>query len=392
MTTDIVIVGAGIAGICTAIAMRQQGYSVTVCERSAALTEVGAGIQLGPNATRVLHALGLAEALAAIGTTPSGGGVRMAHSGRYIIRPNSRLNKTGFPYYQCHRADLLAILERQARKLGVVFELGVQFQCFEQRDDGVTTYFDNGSVLHSKALVGADGVRSGVREQLFGVQQPEFTGNVAWRGLVPAKLLRKPIEPSIFLGPGKHFVSYYVRNGEFVNFVAIEERDDWQQESWTQEGDVTQLRQAYAGWNEQITDILDKVDRCFQWALFSRKPMPTWSQGKVVLVGDACHPTLPNLAQGAGMAIEDAYVLTAALKKHETDVATAFNQFYTLRIERCAAIQTASRKMAELLHSPSGLAQFCKFAPAAIVSRIYPALIARKVTWTHQYDATKQVK
>lgn len=387
---DIVVIGAGIAGISTAIAMRRQGYSVVVCERSAELGEVGAGIQLAPNATRVLHALGMAEPLAAIGTTPESGGVRMAGSGRYIIRPHRSLNTTGWPYYQCHRADLLSVLVQQAQALGVVFKLGMALQRVTQDAGGVNAWFASQQVVRGRVLVGADGVRSLVQQQLFGNDSPHFTGNVAWRGLVPVHLLRQRIEPSIFLGPGKHFVSYYVRNNSLVNFVAIEERDDWPHESWTQAGDMRQLRQGFSGWHDQVSELLDCADTCFQWALYSRKPLPAWSQGRVVLVGDACHPTLPNLAQGAGMAIEDAYVLAAVLKREEANIPHALNTFYQLRIKRCTAIQAASYRMAKLLHSPSGWVQFCKFAPAALLSRVYPALIARKVTWSHHYDATQQ--
>ena len=150
------------------------------------------------------------------------------------------------------------------------------------------------------------------------------------------------------------------------------------------------LRNAYSGWNEQITDILNNVNSCYQWALYSHQPLTRWSDGRAVVIGDAAHPSLPNLAQGAGMSIEDAYVLADAVDYFGGDILPALQRFYSLRIKRCSDIQAASADMAKLLHSPSGFIQFCKFAPAALLSRVWPQLIANKVTWTHGYDATDQ--
>ncbi len=390
-TVNILIAGAGIAGLTAAIALQRKGVNVTVLEQASALTDVGAGIQLGPNATRPLMALGLADGLASIGSQPSQGGLRVGTSGHYIMRPDIALNTTGFPYYQLHRADLQALLLNKAQALGATIMLNAKLKHFSQCDKHIELVLENGKQLQASALIGADGVHSVVREQLFGDDKPVFTGNVAWRGLVPASKLPETIEAGIYVGAGRHFVTYPIRQGTLINFVAIEESETWSDESWTQKGSVDELRAAYKGWCKPVSDILANVNESFKWALYTRKPMKAWSKQHVCLIGDACHPTLPNLAAGAAMAIEDAYILAELIAARPTQLEASFNEFYRLRIKRCTAIQNSSRKMADFVHIRSPIEQWLKYTPAAIVARVWPQLAARKVNWTHRYDATSVV-
>ena len=203
-------------------------------------------------------------------------------------------------------------------------------------------------------LIGADGIRSVVREAMFGAEQPNFTGCVAWRGLVPVERLPKGLVRPVaaaWLGPGKHFVHYYVHSGTLVNCVCVVEKTGWQVESWTERGDHAELVRDFRGWHPTITTLIDRMDpdNCFKWALFDRAPMPIWSRGRATLLGDACHPTLPFMAQGAAMAIEDGAVLGACLAQC-IDVAAALQRYESLRRGRTAGIQRGSRLNARVFH------------------------------------------
>jgi salicylate hydroxylase len=204
------------------------------------------------------------------------------------------------------------------------------------------------------ALIGADGIHSIIRDGLFGPESPTFTGNVAWRGLVPADRLPEGlVNPvaGVWWGPGKHFVHYFLRGGELVNCVCVVEKEGWEIESWTEHGDHAELKRDFTGWHPTIQTLIDNMDpdACFKWALFDRPPMLAWSTGRVTLLGDACHPTLPFMAQGAAMAIEDAAVLSRSLAKAET-VAEGLARYESLRKARTAGVQKGSRRNARVFH------------------------------------------
>jgi salicylate hydroxylase len=355
-----IVVGAGIGGLSAALALARKGLNVTIAEQAAQLGEVGAGIQLSPNATRVLHAFGLAGELAKVAFRPEAVEARTWKLGAPLSRVP--LGDTVFaqfsaPYLHVHRADLIDVLARAvASERNITLRLGAACARCESNERGAAVNLTSGERLEADLVVGADGIRSAVRESLFGPEQPRFTGNVAWRGLVPAGALAgadvRPVA-ALWMGPGAHFVHYYVRGGALVNFVAVVERGDWREESWSARGEKRDLLSDFSGWHPTVRAIvaLAPEDGCFRWALFDRDPLPQWSRGAATLLGDACHPTLPFMAQGACMAIEDAAVLAECVRATaDGKIAAALARYESLRRERTAGIQLGSRRNAGLYH------------------------------------------
>ena len=353
----VLVAGGGIGGLTAALCLAKRGHEVTVFEQAAAFDEVGAGIQLSPNCTRVLHDLGLAAALRGDAFLPEGIEFRNWRSGRVIADAalgNEATAHYGFPYYHIHRADLLAVLvDAAVRVANIELRRDVRVLGFDQDGSGVTLSTTVG--LHTGGmLVGADGIQSVVRDGLWGNDEPRFTGNVAWRALVPARRLpMETIRPmaTAWWGPRKHFVHYYVRRGELINCVCVVEKDGWEVESWTARGEHGELKADFAGWHDDIQRLIDNVDvdSLFKWALHDREPMPRWGKGRITLLGDACHPTLPFMAQGAAMAIEDAAVLAGCLACDQ-DVPAALQRYEGLRRDRTALVQRGSRRNATVFH------------------------------------------
>jgi salicylate hydroxylase len=367
----IAIVGGGIGGLAAALSLLQAGFDVQVYEQSGSLGEVGAGIQISPNASRILHRLGLAAALAPVAVRPIAGHQRRWDDGRTIQRsPLGEAIEAAFgaPYYHFHRADLLAVLARAVPAERV--HLGQRFLGFSQDGDGVDIRFANDMRSQADVLIGADGIHSAVRAALFGPEHPQFTGCVAYRGLVPAERLRHldlEVTSNNWQGPGQHFVHYFVAGGRLVNFVAVIERDSWTGESWTDRGDVSDALAAFAGWHHQVREIIGAVDETFIWALFDRAPLPQWSVGRVTLLGDACHAMLPFMAQGAAQSIEDGATLAACLRKlGGASVPKALRLYETLRLPRATRLQQMSRANKTRFHLPDGPKQQARDAEQAV--------------------------
>ena len=355
----VLIAGGGIGGLTAALCLAKAGFEVALFEQSAEFGEIGAGMQLSPNCTRVLHHLGLEPALAACAFLPEGGEFRAWKSGKVIA--SSVLGQTvreqyGSPYYNIHRGDLLRVLVEAAERSSAI-ELNTASEVMEFEQGGlvrVTVGGASDTVHEGDALIGADGIHSAVRAQLFGDDAPRFTGNVAWRALVPAERLPaglvRPMATA-WWGPHKHFVHYYLRSGTLVNCVCIVEKTGWEVESWTERGEFDELKSDFAGWHKDVQALIDNMDRSslYKWALHDRAPMARWGEGLVTLLGDACHPTLPFMAQGAAMAIEDAAVLAGCLAAN-SDVATGLRRYEDLRRQRTAGVQNGSRRNAKLFH------------------------------------------
>ena len=366
---EILIAGGGIGGLTAALIMAQHGAQVRVFEQAATFSEAGAGIQLSPNCSRVLHALGLAEALDAHGFLPRGTQFRHWRRGGLITENmlgQDSAAKYGAPYYHIHRGDLLSIL-LQAAQADERIQLVTQAQVrgFTVAGQRVTVELNDVPATLSAAelcgdlLLGADGIHSKIRELLWGPSEPDFTGNIAWRALVPATQLPseliKPVT-TVWWGPHKHFVHYYVRGGDLVNCVCVVEKTGWTVESWTQPGELAELQADFRGWHDDVQQLMAQADpnSLFKWALFDRQPMPRWGQNRVTLLGDACHPTLPFMAQGAAMAIEDGAILAACLAARsgdaDVDWQTALERYETLRKPRTAGVQRGSRRNAKVFH------------------------------------------
>ena len=382
--TKVLICGAGIGGVTAAIALTHFGFDVEVVETASELTEVGAGIQLSPNAMHVMQELGVSEQLLSVGFEPVHSRIRHYKTGRiYVDVDISRLAKAryGAPYLHVHRADLLHVLVEKARGCGVDFSLGIRATSYEIEGRGATLHTSNGP-KHGQFLVGCDGIHSVIRDQLLGPEKPQFTGQVAWRGTCKTSDLPEPKIPgdaTVWSGPGSHFVSYYVRSGSLVNFVAVREIDDWKSESWTEAGDVGELTSYFADWHGPVRDIIGATKECHLWGLFDRPPLSHWCKGPVALLGDAAHPMLPFMAQGAAMAIEDAWVLAAVLASGHAD---PLQRYEAARKRRAENIQSISRKNAKLFHRSDGLGdlwqraklnagRMAPFLPVAQLDRIY---------------------
>ncbi len=365
---SIAVIGGGIGGVSAALNLLRAGFDVHVYEQSRALREVGAGINVTPNATRVIHNLGLGEKLASLGVMPLAVHQQRWDDGRTLLRTPLGLeveHHFGFRQYQSHRADVLSMFINAlpAERM----HPGHRLTGFSERGDKIETQFENGALVAVDALIGADGIHSTVQRQLFGATPPRFTGCVAYRGLVPAEKLKGldlEVVLQVTMGPGKHFVRYFVSGGRYVNFVAIIDQDSWTKESWTDRGDVEEARAAFAGWHRQVSGVLDAVEETFIWGLFDRAPLARWSAGRVTLLGDACHPMLPFVAQGAAQAMEDGVTLSACLQKYD-DIAEALARYQALRLPRTAHVQSLAANNKIRFHLPDGPEQVARDAKMA---------------------------
>jgi salicylate hydroxylase len=352
------VIGAGIGGTAAAIALRRTGVEVSLFEQTMEQREVGAGIQISPNASRLLGRYGLGDAMARAAVRPSAVVFRRWQDGRVLGREelgDAIENNYGAPYYHFHRADLIALLADAFGRNEI--KLGRRLVDVEQDERGVTARFDDATSERGDLLIGADGIHSQVRERLFGVEKPRFSGQIAYRGLAPAERtahLGLPHEVTNWVGPGGHFVHYFVSSGRFLNFVAVSEEATWTREQWSDRGSISDAAKKYEGWHPQLATILNAVDETFKWALFDRDPLPQWTQGRVALLGDACHPMLPYMAQGAAQAIEDGAALAACLKHAAFDIPSAFRAYVALRKPRATGVQERSRANSMSFHLPDG--------------------------------------
>ncbi|HJL60402.1 MAG TPA: FAD-dependent monooxygenase [Pseudomonadales bacterium] len=350
----ILIAGGGIGGITAALCLAKKGISVDVFEQSSEFGEVGAGLQLSPNCTRVLHYLGLENGLRSLAFIPTRAEVRHWKTGKLLDAMLLDDSRGDLPYYHMHRADLMSVLLEAASQHSLIqLHADSRVETIEELADQIQIMAGSAS-FSGDALVGADGIHSVVRTALFGEQDTDFTGNVAWRAVLKADSIPAGVVPpvaSVWWGPGGHFVHYYVRSGELINCVGVVEKEGWEVESWTRHGDLSELKQEFAGWHQNIQLLIDNIDPddCFKWALFDRSPMRTWSRDRMTLLGDACHPTLPYMAQGAAMAIEDAAVLAICVEK-EDGIDRAFSVYETIRRDRTAMIQNGSRRNSKIFH------------------------------------------
>jgi salicylate hydroxylase len=357
-TPRILIAGAGIGGLCCALALIRRGFQVTVLEQAPKLGEVGAGFQVSANGTRCLADLGLGDDLMRMATEATGKQVRLWSTGQtwklFDLGADS-VQKYGFPYYLLYRADLHALMERHVRQLQPeAIRLGARAVGLTQDAESVEVELEDGGRVRGDILIGADGVHSQIRRAMFGTSDAEFTGCVAWRGLVRRDKLPAHLQQNIgtnWIGPGAHVIHYPLRGGEIVNFVGIVERSDWQVESWTERGSVDECLRDFAHWHEDVQRLIQGIEQPYKWALLSRQPMNTWTVGRATLLGDACHPTLPFLAQGAVMALEDGIVLARCLAAHD-DLTAGLARYEALRLKRTSRIVTGSAANAARFHNP----------------------------------------
>jgi salicylate hydroxylase len=380
------VIGAGIGGLTAALSLRQAGFAVDAYEQAPALTHIGGGINMAPNAARVLHRLGLAAGLAREGVRPLSTHQRRWQEGRSLQRaPLNPLCEQlyGAPHITIHRADLVAVIA--AGLPPEHLHLGHRLEGLTDFGDRVEARFDNGARVSVDVLVGADGINSAVRAALFGVEAPRFAGCVAYRGLVPVDRigdLGLEIGNQSWVGPGGHFVHYFVSGGRLVNFVGWTEHDSWNREDWTDRVTPARALAAFEGWHPQVRRIIAAADECFIWALFDRDPLRRWSVGQVTLLGDACHPMYPFMGQGAAQAIEDGAALAACLAAGAGDPAAALRRYEQLRLPRVTRLQEMSRANKTRFHMRDGPAQQARDAEWARAGDRLPDALR----WLYQHD------
>jgi salicylate hydroxylase len=355
---DIVVVGAGMGGLSAAIGAAKAGLSVLVLEQAAALTEVGAGLTVGPNAVKALRWLGVADAVRARSWEPTGSHMRDWIDGSTKVRLPRRKEaeeKHGAPVLLCHRADVQTALAEEARRLGVRLRTGFCAAAFAEVDGAVTVTAADGLQARAKLVIGADGVHSRVRRALFEEAPPVFSGYVAWRALLAYDSLPPGAlddDSNIFIGPGHTFVAYRIRNGAMVNLAAFAERDGWAEEGWSIAAEIAEWRAEFAGAHPLIHTLLDAVapGTCFKWGLLYRDPYAHWTKGRMAIIGDAAHPMLPFLGQGAAMAIEDGVILGRLLAA-EGASPSALARFEALRKPRTDRVQYESLAAVKRFHT-----------------------------------------
>ncbi len=355
----ILIVGGGIGGLAAALALERRGAETIVCEQASSLSEIGAGLNLTPNAIKALRALGVEDEVNAIASGSDFLNIRSWKSGRYISRTRRGdfKEKFGAPNLSVHRADLLGVLAGALQTTDI--RTGMRAVAVEGRAKNAVARFADGSEIEADVVAGADGIHSAVRRSLFGADAPRFTGCICWRGMAPADAVPRDIDiadGALWMGPHGHVVHYPVRRGELLNIVAHFDSDAWTEELWTRECDVSEVMTTYAGWNSQLTRLYPCSERWYKWALYDRDPLLRWRIGRATLLGDSAHAMLPYLGQGAAMAIEDACVLAAMIAKRPDDLDAALSAYESIRAPRAKAAVLGSRARAKENHLPSRFA------------------------------------
>lgn len=393
----VAIVGGGIGGLTAALAFHHFGWQVTVLEKAPELSEVGAGIQISPNGMKVFRALGMEDRISENAFIPEALEMRFGRSGRRVFQIQARqaiIERWGAPYLHLHRADLIETLKTllQERQPDAV-RLNSGCAGYAQTDTGASVQLDSGETVSADLVIGADGIHSVIRQQMLGQERPDFTGNVAWRAVVPMEKLgdlAPPPTACVWVGKRRHAVTYRLRGGKLANFVGIVERQGWTAESWTEQGTKADALADFEGWHPIVTNMIKQADAHYRWALFDRPPLSKWVDGRVALLGDACHPTLPFQAQGAVMAIEDAYLIAKLCADTPNDLDAALKLYFETRLPRTSQVQTASRNNAKLFHRPTALSRLLTYGPIWLAGKIAPSVIRSRQDPFFAYDIREE--
>jgi len=387
----IAVIGGGIGGLTAAHALLRRGFEVSVYESTPELKEIGAGVALGPNAMKALRSLDLEEPVRGVAFESEYGLLRNWKTGRIISRSPRRaylMEQFGATGCTAHRADLLDVLA--AALPDDIVTLGARCTSVSSDERIASARFADGSEIEADGVVGADGIHSAVRRSLFGPDAPRFTGKICWRCLVPVDAVPGglPSTDSVtWLGPHGAVVVYLVRRGELVNVVAHYDNDTWTEESWIRECDRSEVIENYAGWHESLLRLFSASKRHFKWALYDRDPLKQWTKGRVTILGDAAHPMLPYLGQGACQAMEDGCVLAAALTERSDDVCSALQLYEQVRLPRATRVVLYARERGEDNHLVSRWAALKRDSLIALRQRFSSNRTGRGGNWIFEYDA-----
>jgi salicylate hydroxylase len=354
------IVGGGLAGLAAANALKTFGIKAEVFEAAPALGEIGAAVNASPQAVKALQAIGVGDKIAAVGHLSPGIYTRNMQTGEFLeFNDRFKLAKRyGAPYYSFHRADLLEALASGLDHSAI--HLGHRVTGIEERSDKTILAFANGNRVDAELVIGADGVRSVIRQALYGNDNPTYTGQMVWRALldageVPPEVLA-PKGHTQWVGPGRHFIAYHIRRGKLVNIVTQQDTDKWVEEGWSIRGDPQEMRASFPNAEPRLATLLSLVTDCSKWGLFTRPLTQNWGRGRIQLIGDAAHAMLPNAGQGACQAFEDAYILARWLKACDDPVG-AFANFRRVRIPRVHGVQRLSLANAGFKHMHDSVSQ-----------------------------------
>ncbi len=388
----IAVIGGGIGGLTAARALLLRGFEVRVYEAAPELKEIGAGVALGPNAMKALRALGLEEGVRSVGWQSEHGLLRNWRTGRIISRtPGRRYLEQRYGATGCtvHRADLLDVLAASIPP--AVAQLAKRCVSVSQAGDVVAARFTDGTEIEADVLIGADGIHSAVRASLFGPDAPRFTGKICWRCVVPVASVPGGLpdtDSTTWLGPHGAVVVYLVRRGELVNVVAHYDNDTWTEESWIREAPREEVIENYRGWHESLMRLFSASEKHYKWALYDRDPLPRWTVGRATILGDAAHPMLPYLGQGACQAMEDGVVLASALSAYSSDIPAALQLYERSRRPRASRVVLAARARGEDNHLVSPLAALKRDALIALRRRFNRGdPTGRGTAWIFDYDA-----
>lgn len=384
--TSIVIIGGGIGGLAVATALARKGAEVEVLEQAPGIAEVGAGLQITPNGMRVIEALGLAAPLAEISVGSRAVSLRDFRRGAEVFRLD--LSERAAQYRLVHRADLIGLLEAGARAAGVTITTGARVA---KVIPGTPARVEGQGLRREADLViGADGLKSVLRPVLNGITRPQFTGQVAWRAVQP-NLIGHPPEARVHMGPGRHMVSYPIRDGHILNIVGVEEREAWAEEGWTHADDPANLLRAFSRFSPEVHQMLAGVSDVGLWGLFRHPVARVWHGQGVAILGDAAHPTLPFLAQGANMALEDAWVLAEAVTAAMTgngDLSAALDRYQQARRDRCVRIVEAANRNAHAYHLRFPPLRLAAHTALRLAGAVRPGLVTGRFDWVYDHDVT----
>ncbi len=349
----IAIVGGGLAGLAAAQSLKVFGIETEVFEAAPALGEIGAAVNISPQAVKALQAIGLADEIAAVGTASPGIYTRNMQTGEFLEfhDRHKAAQRFGAPYFTFHRADLLDALATGLDRNAI--HLGHRLVGLDEQSDRVGLAFENGARVEAEFVIGADGVRSVIRHALYGADNPTYTGQMVWRALLnSADVPFEAVEPTghvQWVGPGCHLLAYYIRGKKMVNIVTQEDTDKWVEEGWSTRGDSAEMRLSFPNPEPRLKLLLSVVTECSKWGLFTRPLTRNWGRGRIQLIGDAAHAMLPNAGQGAGQAFEDSYILGRWLQACP-DPIEAFANFRRVRIPRVHGVQRLSLANARFKH------------------------------------------